>query len=171
MAPQVSPLATSVSNTEPLYRPQDPHGTATFRFLDQVNGKYGLSLANYEDLYTWSVTHIDDFWDSVWDATGIVGHKGSHVVDKDAKPSENPPWFAEAKVNWAENMLCHRSPTKVALIQASQSYGHRLYLVAHAAELQLSRPQIVLTQRCGNALTSNCTTWLQISSQLCLRMD
>jgi hypothetical protein len=77
----------------PLYRPSKPEASATFRFLNRVNSKFGLSLASYHDLYIWSTTHIGDFWSAVWDETGVIGHKGNHVVDPTALPPANPPWF------------------------------------------------------------------------------
>ncbi|KAJ3869570.1 acetoacetyl-CoA synthetase [Lentinula novae-zelandiae] len=107
------------SPTSLLYQPSSTN-TATQRFLDRINANYGLSLASYSDLYQWSTTDIDDFWGSVWDETKILGHKGKLVVDKDAKPAENVPWFSEAQLNWAENMLQHRSTSKIALIQATE---------------------------------------------------
>lgn len=103
-----------------MYRPANPEQSATYRFLDFVNLRYDLSLTTYQDLYTWSTTRIDDFWSAVWDHTKVIGYKGSHVVDANAKPADNPPWFSQAKVNWAENMLRHRSD-KDAMIQTSQS--------------------------------------------------
>lgn len=117
------------SPTSLLYQPSSTN-TATQRFLDRINANYGLSLASYSDLYQWSTTHIDDFWGSVWDETKILGHKGKLVVDKDAKPAENVPWFSEAQLNWAENMLQHRSTSKIALIQASQCHRplHRMFI-------------------------------------------
>ena len=79
--------------SHPLYRPPNPEATATFRFLNRVNVTFGLSLASYQDLYNWSITHIDDFWSAVWDETDLIGHKGHHVLDKAALPPANPPWF------------------------------------------------------------------------------
>ena len=75
-----------------LYNPKNPQETATFRFLARVNSLYGLSLLTYHDLYTWSTTHVDKFWSAVWDETGVIGHKGAHIVDNAALPSDNPPW-------------------------------------------------------------------------------
>ena len=97
--------------------------TRTHRFLKGVNAKYGLALATYFDLWRWSITRIDAFWSEVWDETGVVGHKGSHVVDASALPPANPTWFAEAKINWSENMLRCRSPRKLALIEAGKYVG------------------------------------------------
>jgi acetoacetyl-CoA synthetase len=87
----VTPSPVSVDI--PLYRPSKPEASATFRFLNRVNFKFSLSLASYHDLYIWSIAHIDDFWSAVWDETGVIGHKGNHVVDATALPCANPPWF------------------------------------------------------------------------------
>ncbi|KAG5221086.1 acetoacyl-CoA synthetase [Salix suchowensis] len=103
----------------PLYQPSDAESSTTFRLRDLINAKYGLHLKTYADLHQWSISHIAEFWSLVWDETGVIGEKGSHVVNSKAVPSDNPPWFLEAKMNWAENMLCERSADKIALIEAS----------------------------------------------------
>lgn len=113
-----SKQATSADEA-PLYEPQNPEQSRVFHFLRCVNAKYHLNLKTYADLYQWSTTHLDDFWGLVWDETGVIGHKGGHVVDISQTPAENPSWFSEAQVNFAENMLHCRSAEKVALIQAS----------------------------------------------------
>ncbi|KZT12742.1 acetoacyl-CoA synthetase [Laetiporus sulphureus 93-53] len=105
-----------------LYNPPAPDLSRTFQFLRRVNAKHGLTLSSYYDLYQWSTTNIDDFWSEVWDDTGVVGTKGEHVVDTVALPPASPPWFKEARLNWAENMLRCRSPDKTALIEAIEPH-------------------------------------------------
>ncbi|KAJ7276411.1 acetoacetyl-CoA synthetase [Mycena haematopus] len=105
---------------EPLHRPKNPDASPVFAFRDRVNSKYGLSLRTYHDLWLWSISHVSDFWSDVWDATSIIGEKGTHVVDESVNISENPPWYNEARINWAENMLHCRSSEKVALIQPTE---------------------------------------------------
>lgn len=114
-----SSTAITASEDPPLYTPPSPQTSRTFHFLRAVNAKYNKNLSTYAELYAWSTDRIDDFWSTVWDETGIIGDKGTHVVDADAKPAANPTWFAEARLNWAENMLQSRSPDKIALVQAS----------------------------------------------------
>lgn len=109
-----------MSEETPLYVPPDPKATRYLSFLDKINEKYHASLETYSDLYTWSTKHIDLFWSLVWDDVGIIGSKGSHVVDNQAVPASNPPWFQGARLNWAENMLSCRSEHKIALIQATE---------------------------------------------------
>ncbi|KAL4075852.1 hypothetical protein J3A83DRAFT_4089711 [Scleroderma citrinum] len=109
-----------MSEESPLYVPPDPKATRCFAFLNKVNAKYNTSLKSYHDLYTWSTQHIDFFWSLVWDEVTIVGYKGNHVVDNQAVPAANPPWFQEARLNWAENILLCRSEHKIALIQITE---------------------------------------------------
>lgn len=113
--------STGEDATQPLFSPKSVENSPTHRFRLHVNAKYGLALETYEDLYRWSTTAFDHFWGEVWDQTDVVGHKGNHVVDRSALPPDNPAWFPEASLNWAENMLRCRSPTQTALIEASTS--------------------------------------------------
>ncbi|KAG6854774.1 hypothetical protein C0991_001201 [Blastosporella zonata] len=87
-------MSVATFNDDPLYQPAHPQDSATFRFLTRVNATAGLSFKTYQDLYTWSTSHIDRFWSAVWDTTNIIGYKGDHVVDTTATPSLNPAWFA-----------------------------------------------------------------------------
>lgn len=101
-----------------LFVPDDPWNTSRlFRFLHEVNEKHGLELGSYEDLYQWSISNTDLFWSDVWDHTRIIGNKGKHVVDTTATPAENPIWFSDSVVNFAENLLSNRSPDTMAIVQ------------------------------------------------------
>ncbi|KAF9568890.1 acetoacetyl-CoA synthetase [Agrocybe pediades] len=111
-------MHSGASEQEPLFRPQGAEQSATVRFLHRANLEHGLNLQTYFDLYKWSTAHIDKFWGMVWDETNVIGEKGSHVVDNTAMPTVNPVWFADARLNWAENLLHCRSTTKTALIEA-----------------------------------------------------
>ncbi|TCD66991.1 hypothetical protein EIP91_000671 [Steccherinum ochraceum] len=105
-------------DSKPLYVPASPQDTRIHKFLQRTNKSRSLSLATYSDLYDWSIDNTDLFWSDVWDDTDVVGLKGNHVVDTTALPPANPPWFSQAKLNWAENMLQCRAEDKVALVEA-----------------------------------------------------
>lgn len=110
-------------STTPLYSPDDPHNTTRlFRFLREVNDKYALSLKSYQDLYQWSISNIDLFWSRVWDHTEIIGDRGSQVVDITATPAQNPSWFSDSTLNYAENLLSNRSPDTIAIIQVGRVF-------------------------------------------------
>ncbi|KAF5333725.1 hypothetical protein D9611_002601 [Ephemerocybe angulata] len=109
-----------MENERPLYTPPSPENSATFRFKTRVNSEHGLALDTYHDLWKWSSTHIDKFWSLVWDETRVIGDKGPHVVDTAALPSDNPTWFCDSRLNWAENLLQCRATDKIAFIEATE---------------------------------------------------
>ncbi|KAF8655274.1 hypothetical protein AX16_003174 [Volvariella volvacea WC 439] len=120
METSLAPAETLRTAVAPLYQPHNVDATATFRFLSYVNAKFDLGLVSYQDLYIWSTNNIHQFWSAVWNVVHVIGTKGDHVVDHNALPVANPPWFSHASLNWAENMLHCRSQDKIALIHATE---------------------------------------------------
>ncbi|RUO77287.1 acetoacetate--CoA ligase [Idiomarina seosinensis] len=83
-------------------------------FLQQVNSQHQQALANYHDLYQWSINNDETFWSMIWDYFAVIGDKGDTIVtDKDKLPGAQ--WFPNAQLNFAENLLRDRDD-KVALI-------------------------------------------------------
>lgn len=83
-------------------------------FLQQVNADHQQALANYHDLYQWSVDNSETFWSMLWDYFQVIGDKGATTVENiDQLPGAK--WFPQATLNFAENMLRHRDD-KVALV-------------------------------------------------------
>jgi acetoacetyl-CoA synthetase len=106
-----------------LFSPDDPCNTSRlFRFLREVNDKHGLRLESYQDLYQWSISDIDLLWSHVWDHTGIIGNKGNHVVDTTATPAQNPCWFSDSTINYAENLLANRCPDTTAIVEVGKLF-------------------------------------------------
>lgn len=79
------------------------------KFIEYVNGKYGLKLTGYPDLWKWSVSSTNDFWAAIWDFTGIIASEPYTKVVENLKafPPETS-WFIGAKLNFAENLLRFR---------------------------------------------------------------
>lgn len=65
-----------------LWSPSAPESTGTWDLIRRVNAQHNLSLSSYEDLWNWSTsdTGLSPFWDTVWDATHVIGDKGSGAV-------------------------------------------------------------------------------------------
>jgi len=129
-----------------LFTPDDPHGTSRlFRFLREVNEKHSLNLESYQDLYQWSISHIDLFWSHAWDHTKIIGNKGNHVVDTTATPAKNPGWFSASAVNFAENLLCNRSPETIAIVQVCTLSCSNLWFQVLGNQLCIQQNQLPRT--------------------------
>ncbi|MGQ9833430.1 MAG: acetoacetate--CoA ligase [Candidatus Villigracilaceae bacterium] len=78
------------------------------RFINEVNARHKLNLASYSDLYNWSVTHIPDFWQTVWDFVEIKASKKYDSVVTDLSLFPGAEWFPGAQLNFAENLLRYR---------------------------------------------------------------
>ncbi|MFP3396879.1 acetoacetate--CoA ligase [Brevibacterium sp. SIMBA_078] len=73
-------------------------------FLSWVNEKHGMSLTNWSELYTWSVTDIEDFWASVWIYFDVSSHTPyESVLEERVMP--HAKWFTGATLNYAEHSL------------------------------------------------------------------
>lgn len=70
-------------------------------------GQGFTDIASYDELHTWSVTKITDFWSSFWDYAGIIGDKGD-VALTDGDKMEKAKFFSNGTLNWAENLLKRR---------------------------------------------------------------
>lgn len=64
----------------------------------------GLDLPDYDAMWQWSVTEIGDFWQAVWDFTGVVSSAQATTAIAD-KSMPGTDWFPGAKLNYAENIF------------------------------------------------------------------
>ncbi|WP_250464713.1 acetoacetate--CoA ligase [Microbulbifer sp. GX H0434] len=93
------------------------------RFRRLVNERHALELADYADLYQWSVDRREDFWNTLWDFGEVIAsRRGERTLGRDAMPGAE--WFPDAKLNFAENLLRYRDDG-VALVQRLENGGRR----------------------------------------------
>jgi acetoacetyl-CoA synthetase len=72
---------------------------------------------DYPQLWNWSVTHLPEFWESIWEYFDVLGERGTGpVMSGDTMPGV--AWFPGARINYAENMLRHAAarPDAEALV-------------------------------------------------------
>ena len=78
--------------------------SAFMRYAEEILNK---PISNYNDLYNWSVTEIEEFWKSVWITAGVIHSKKYSAVLSGEKMT-GVKWFAGAELNFAENLLKFR---------------------------------------------------------------
>ena len=95
----------NVSSESVLWQPRPDQiaGAQLTRFMRDINPKF----QSYQDIWQWSVDHRADFWSRVWDFCGIIGDKGARILDN-GDDMEKSIWFADAKLNYAENLMRER---------------------------------------------------------------
>ena len=77
-------------------------------FIRYVNGKFGVNLADYHDLYEWSIREIPGFWESFLHFSGIRLSLPYNTVVDDRKKMPGANWFGGSRLNFAENLLQRR---------------------------------------------------------------
>jgi acetoacetyl-CoA synthetase len=87
----------------------------------------GLTFADPQQLWQWSVTELGDFWDSVWEFGQIVGDRGSGpALADDRMPGAR--WYPEARLNYTENVLRHADHLTGPAVIARREDGRHVEL-------------------------------------------
>ncbi|KAK5134746.1 hypothetical protein LTR08_006121 [Meristemomyces frigidus] len=94
-----------------LWEPSDPESTLARKFMKEANRKRNRDMQTWEDLHAFSVNHISEFWEEVFQQYPLI-HSGSYqrVVDENARMDSVPAWFEGVKINFAENVLYWADP-------------------------------------------------------------
>ncbi len=114
----------ATAHVGPLWRPPPEALTETQlgRFAHQHGWAAGPDFDAYAGLHRWSVEDPGAFWQAVWDFTGIIATTpaGQPVADLDRFPGTR--WFPGARLNFAENLLCHRDdrPALISLLETGR---------------------------------------------------
>lgn len=73
-------------------------------FLRFAGQRRGTAFTGWDDLHTWSVTDIEDFWETVWDYFGVISHSAYDTVLRE-RIMPHAQWFPGATLNYAEHSL------------------------------------------------------------------
>lgn len=113
--------------TEPLWKPSVERIAATrlTQYTQMVEKQYGQSFASYEDLYRWSVEHVDDFWQSIWNLSGVI-HSKPYTTVLSGFEMFGSKWFRGARLNFAENLLRYRDDRTAIILQSENQPARRI---------------------------------------------
>jgi acetoacetyl-CoA synthetase len=77
-------------------------------FAARIAARHSVELPEYGALHAWSVADRESFWRELWEYAGILGEPGGRALfDGDRMPGAR--WFPDARLNFAENLLCRRA--------------------------------------------------------------
>lgn len=89
-----------------LWRPsrewkRDSNMSAYMRWLEDQKG---LHFRNYNSLWNWSVTSLEDFWESIWEYFGVISTKRYKKVLLSRK-MPGARWFTGSSLNYTEHVF------------------------------------------------------------------
>jgi acetoacetyl-CoA synthetase len=76
----------------------------------------GLPL-DYEPLWRWSVTHLEEFWAAIWEYYNVAGSYERVLASREMPGAE---WFPGANVSYAEHLFRGKPDDRMAIQYASE---------------------------------------------------
>jgi acetoacetyl-CoA synthetase len=89
------------------------------KYLKWLESERGLSFKDYISLWEWSVTEVENFWQSLWQFFDIKASKPYTSILSERK-MPGAKWFQGAELNYAEHVFRHMSSQRPALIFQSE---------------------------------------------------
>lgn len=93
-------------------------------YQDWLRDTRGLAFDRYDDLWRWSTTDLDGFWQSIWDYHGMQSPTPHSAVLQENK-MPGAVWFPGAQVNYARELLRHADAAHAAGMAAIVSDNER----------------------------------------------
>lgn len=91
------------------------------KFQNWLFVKKGLYFRDYHDLWDWSVTDLEDFWESIWQFNDVKSHSMYwDVLVNSKKDFADIQWFRGASISYAEHIFRHKNTNRPALLYQSE---------------------------------------------------
>ena len=108
-------------------------------YQNWLRDQRGLSFENYQDLWQWSVTDLDAFWQSIWDYFDLQSPT-PHTAALGKNSMPGAVWFAGAQVNYVYQVFRHVDAAHAEGLPALIS--HNEATLAEGAAKHLSWPEL-----------------------------
>lgn len=117
-------MVTSSGNVQPLWEPSEKlqQEANITHYMQWLAEKKGLHFHTRTELWTWSVTKIEDFWASIWEYFQIQASQPySTVLEEQKMPGA--VWFTGAELNFAEHIFRNATSERPALLFRSERHA------------------------------------------------
>lgn len=122
----------SLQTLTPLYAPDRRVTDQSLlkQYIDWLFVKKGLYFRNYDDLWDWSITDLEAFWQSIWQFFDVQSNTPYHQVmyRPNREDMIGMEWFIDSTLNYAEHIFRHKPPqhrNDPALLFASERQSLR----------------------------------------------
>ncbi|MCC4308982.1 acetoacetate--CoA ligase [Alcanivorax marinus] len=110
----------------PLWRPDAARveNARLTHYQRWLSAEKGLAFDDYQSLWAWSVEHLEDFYESLWQYFDIR-HSAPYERVLDGLTMPGAKWFEGARLNLAEQVFRHHEnePDRPAILSRSELRG------------------------------------------------
>ncbi len=107
--------------------PERANATRMAEYMRWLDAHKGLSFQSYPAMWEWSVSHLEEFWQSIWEFFSLRASQPHHqILANRAMPGAE--WFTGAQLNLADQVLRHAEtkPDQEAIIFRSETFGRKV---------------------------------------------
>lgn len=90
-----------------------------YQYMNWLKTHKNMHFSDYQSLWKWSVTNLEDFWESLWEYFDIQSNEPYQTVLTSHK-MPGARWFPEATINYTEHIFKDRDWQDTAIIHASE---------------------------------------------------
>ncbi len=114
--------AVSGCEPEPLWQPSAERCERSNlgAYEDWLRRERGLEFADYGSLWSWSVTELEAFWDSIWRFYGVRSSRPARAV-LGSRTMPGAEWFPGAELSFAEHIFAGRRDEAVAIVSGGEA--------------------------------------------------
>ena len=120
---------------EPIWTPSEQRVAASnlSRFAELARARFGAPEGDYPALWHWSVDASESFWSALVEFAAVIRAPGHAPVLQHPERMPGAKWFADTRLNFAENLLARRDE-HVALVFCNERGTRRelTYAQLHA---------------------------------------
>jgi acetoacetyl-CoA synthetase len=89
-------------------------------FTRWAQERTGRTFADYDELWTWSTTELEEFWQAIWDFFEVRS-SAPHTAVLETRDMPGARWFPGARLNYAEHVLRQEQPGRPALLYVNET--------------------------------------------------
>ncbi|MBP7591031.1 MAG: acetoacetate--CoA ligase [Chloroflexi bacterium] len=89
------------------------------RYMRWLADHKGIHTATYPELWRWSVDHVAEFWESLWDYFDLIYSQkwATPLANREMPGAE---WFPGARLNYAENIFAKMSAARPMMLYKAE---------------------------------------------------
>ncbi|MBE3559735.1 MAG: acetoacetate--CoA ligase [Ktedonobacteraceae bacterium] len=116
-------MITPPQDVRPLWEPTEAmkQQANVTHYMQWLTREKGLHFQSREELWQWSVDHLEDFWASLWDYFHIKASQPYTTVLAERR-MPGARWFTGAQLNYAEHVFRNATAERPALFFRSERH-------------------------------------------------
>jgi acetoacetyl-CoA synthetase len=113
---------------DPLWTPsrEQIEGANITAFMHAAATAWNVDLPNYAALYEWSIRCSEQFWELLWNFTGVIASRRGDTIIENRHSMLEARWFPEARLNFAENLLRRRDDATAIVLWSEAGIRRRV---------------------------------------------